>query len=315
MSHTEIIWLVVTLSFTSTVGVYATIRYIKLHTTPPVNTLVRSGDIELGDYIEQTQPIYNYPDLTESAQIINYPDLPEPLPIITIQQQYERITNFVHNERVHSFLSSNPPSYHTMDRWNINSCLENSINLDFIPWLIFLSILIAFIIIFKYFKTNVSIFLIPNLFLIFGLFMDSLYAMSILIPFSLFEINFRESFEWKFNSYWVKPKISYLKLQTLTKDIDFLLLSLIDDVNYSMSLSFISSYKEWTEDKEKIQPLFINDPIIVNKESDSLLITQFIMQNLNKKGYFITNQLINDDLINQIDPVILTVTVAIKVEI
>ena len=45
-----------------------------------------------------------------------------------------------------------------------------------------------------------------------------------------------------------------------------------------MSLSFISSYNEWQEDKGKVHPLFVDDAIIVNKESDSVLITQFIME-------------------------------------
>jgi hypothetical protein len=39
------------------------------------------------------------------------------------------------------------------------------------------------------------------------------------------------------------------------------------------------------------------------------------MQNLNEKGLFITSWLFKDEIINKIDPVILTVTVAIKVEI
>jgi hypothetical protein len=82
-----------------------------------------------------------------------------------------------------------------------------------------------------------------------------------------------------------------------------------------MSLSFISSYKEWQEDKRKVDPLIINDAIIINKESDSLLITQFIMENLDKKGYFITDWLFKDYSLNSMDPVILIVTVAIKVKI
>jgi hypothetical protein len=123
---------------------------------------------------------------------------------------------------------------------------------------------------------------------------NSLYSISILIPFSTFEIDFRDSFEWKFNSYKVKPMISYLKLQTLTKDINLLLLSLLDDSNYSMGLSFISSYKEWEKDKGKNYPLFIDDAIIINKESDSLLITQFIMENLDKKGLFISEWFFKD---------------------
>jgi hypothetical protein len=176
----------------------------------------------------------------------------------------------------------------------INSPLELN-SWDFTHWLIFL-LIIGFIF-FKYSKTN------------------SLYTMSISIPFSFFEIDFRDSFEWKFNSYRVKPVISYHKLQTLTNDIDSLLLSLVDDENYSMSLSFISSYKAWEEDKGKIHPLFIDDAIIVNKESDSILITQFILQRLDDKGLFITNWLFKDSSINRIDPIILTVIVPIKVKI
>jgi len=108
MSHTDIIWIVGTLTFASSVGVFAAIRYIKLHTRPPVNTLVRSGDLELIDYIEPTQPHHNYPDL--------------------LVPQFPRE-------------SSTPPSYHTIDRLNINSSLEDNINLDYILFLILFFIL------------------------------------------------------------------------------------------------------------------------------------------------------------------------------
>jgi hypothetical protein len=84
MSHSDIIIIVVTLTISSTLGVYAAIRVINQHTRPHVNTLVRSGDIELVDYIE---PSTNYPDLLQPQQIYYY-------------------------ERVHSM----PPSYHTVDR-------------------------------------------------------------------------------------------------------------------------------------------------------------------------------------------------------
>jgi DNA polymerase type B, organellar and viral len=177
----------------------------------------------------------------------------------------------------------------------INSPFEELNSWDFTHWLIFL-LIIGFIF-FKYSKTN------------------SLYTMSISIPFSLFEIDFRDSFEWKFNSYRVKPVISYFKIQTLAKDIIELLNSLKDDENYSMSLSFISSYNEWQENKVKIDPLFIDDAIIINKESDPILITQFIMKRLDDKGLFITDWLLKDSSINSMDPVILTVIVAIKVKI
>jgi hypothetical protein len=135
-----------------------------------------------------------------------------------------------------------------------------------------------------------------------------------LIPFSSFDIDFRDSFEWKFNSYRVKPKISYLTIKTLTRDINDLLDSLEDEANFSMSLSYISSYKEWKDNKEKVHPIPVNDAIIINKESDPILITEFIMQNLNKKGLLKTNWLFKDHLINSMDPIILTVTVSIKIK-
>lgn len=271
MSHTDIIWIVVTASFASTFGVYVCIRKTIQYTRPPVNTLQRRGDIELMDYIEPTRPeqVYNYPDLLDQ----------QPIPWYI----YER-TPF--------YYTGPPPLYQSTDRININSCLENEniFNLYFI----FLIIICFIIIILK---------------------MKSIYILSILIPFSLFEIDFRDSFDWKKASYRVNPIISYLKLQNLTEDIIKLLHSLNDVENYSMSLSFISSYSKWKDNKDKINPLFIDDAIIVNKESDPILISEFILKRLDDKNLFITNWLFNDSLINSLDVVILTVSIPIKVNI
>jgi len=263
-------------------GTFTIIKTIKKLTRPPVNTLVRSGDIEM-NYIEPVHPGHVYQPIDSvNPNYINY----------EAYNWVDRVPSFYTGQSAPSYFSGgNPPSYNVMDRVYINSILENeNINLYFI-WIIFIY------------------------FIIIILKMKSIYNLSMLIPFSFFEIDFRDSFEWKFNSYRVKPKISYHKLQTLTNDIDSLLLSLVDDENYSMSLSFISSYKAWEEDKGKVHPLFIDDAIIVNKESDSVLITQFIMQRLDDKGLFITDWLFNDESINSMDPIILTVIVPIKVKI
>jgi hypothetical protein len=136
-----------------------------------------------------------------------------------------------------------------------------------------------------------------------------------LIPFSFFEIDFRDSFEWKFNSSRVRPKISYISIQTLTRDLTNLLDSLEVDTNFSMGLSYIDSYNVWKKDKKEITPLCVNDAIIINKESDSILITQFIMKSLNDKGLFITNWLFKDYSLNTLDPRILVVTIPIIVKI
>jgi hypothetical protein len=55
--------------------------------------------------------------------------------------------------------------------------------------------------------------------------------------------------------------------------------------------------------------------LLLIMKSDPVLLTQFIMQSLNEKGLFLTKWFFRDDIINKIDPVILTVTVAINVEI
>jgi len=117
--------MVVAITISSTLGVYVAIRKTIQYTRPPVNRLVRTGDIELVDYIEPSHPQQAYTHL----------DLLEP--------QFEINLDF-----------SRVPSYHTIDRWNINCCLENSINLDYI-WIILICFLIL-ILIWKYiFKLNV----------------------------------------------------------------------------------------------------------------------------------------------------------------
>jgi hypothetical protein len=52
---------------------------------------------------------------------------------------------FLIYDRVPSYWSGTPPSYHTVDRWNIYSCLESSINLDYI-WIFCVFFLILILI-------------------------------------------------------------------------------------------------------------------------------------------------------------------------
>jgi len=262
-------------------GTFITIKTINKLSRPPVNALNReTGDIELINYIEPSQPDNAY------------------YPIDLVNNQFpvlERISyapTYYTGSNPPFYRSGTLPYYQTVDGININSCLENENIILLNSYFIFLIIMFLVIIFWK---------------------MNSLYSMLLMIPFSTFDIDFRDSFEWKFNSYRDKHKISYLKLQKLTEDINLLLLSLEDVENYSMSLSYISSYKLWKNNKEKVPPLFIDNAIIVNKESDPILITEFIMDRLNDKGLFETNSLFNDSLINSIDPIILTVTVRIKV--
>jgi hypothetical protein len=142
MSHTDVIIITVTLFTISTVGIFAGLRYINLHTRPPVNTLLRSrGDIEL-QYIEpstnNTLDLLQPEQVYTSERVLNFERLPQ-------DYTSERITNS--SEVITSSLRTNPPSYHTfdllqpeqvyinerIDSSNTNSYLDDSINLQRIP--------------------------------------------------------------------------------------------------------------------------------------------------------------------------------------
>jgi hypothetical protein len=266
------------------VGTFTIIKCIKKLTHHPVNTLHRRGDIELVDYISPT-----YPSNSFQIDLENY-NLPYLYPP--------------------SYRSGILPSYRSEilplyeNGYNIHCCLENEyMNINFIIFSI--SILLTFYLFFK--NVNFSPFI--------NIKFDDFNTRMDLIPFSVFNIDYRDSFEWELKHGITKPIISYLKIQNLTNEIQNLLNSLNHDVNYSMSLSFISSYSTWKNEKEKIVPLFVDNAIIINKESDSILITQFIMNVLDEKGYFITKWLFKDSSINSIDCFILSTIVAIDVKI
>jgi hypothetical protein len=92
---------------------FITIKLIHKLTRPPMNTLNRSGDIELNDYIE---PSNNYPDLLEFPPHI-----------------YDRVPSYYTGQAAPSYYSGgNPPSFNTVDRFYIHSTLEDNINLDYI---------------------------------------------------------------------------------------------------------------------------------------------------------------------------------------
>jgi len=252
-----------------------------------VNTLHRRGDLELVDFISPTQPPNSFQiDLENyNSAYINWNSVYPP-----------------------SYRSGILPSYRSEilplyeNGYNIHCCLENEyININFIIFSISI-----FLTLFLFFK-NVNFSQLINIKF------DEFNTTMNLIPFSVFNIDFRDSFEWKLKHGKVKPLICYLIIQNLTNEIQSLLNSLNDDVNYSMSLSYISNYSLWKNDKENQVPLFVDNAIIINKESDSILITQFIMNALDEKGYLKTDWVFNDTIINSINPFILSVIVPIDI--
>jgi hypothetical protein len=137
MSHSDIIIIVVTLTISSTLGVYAAVNVIKKYTRPIENVLQRPiSDIEIGGnrYV-RTQ---DYPDL-----------LVEPSRI------YERFSTYPP-----SYFTGNPPEYPYLDRYFINSNFENSINFSWI--ILVILVFLVFLISLVYLNKN------PNNFPIFS---------------------------------------------------------------------------------------------------------------------------------------------------
>ena len=310
MTHTEVYILLGVGLFITGFGGLVIYREIK-HNFPMLpgrNVLTRRHyDIELQDvnHIQSNLrdidiDISSLPEFPTSQAFVNQ------MPIRWDRYSLPRFSHLSENTAT----GNRPPGYSQLTNNFINCSLENNINLDFV-WVIlfFIFILIITLLIRKYGKEKLLLIIIFILNLKFGIVG---YKMSILIPFSFFEIDFRDSFEWELDSYRDKPMISYLKIQTLTEDIIKLLNSLKDDENYSMTPSLIPSYKEWKYEKRNLS--LLSEPIIINKESDPILITQFIMDSLDK-NIFDISWLLNDSSINRMDPQILIVTDNIKVKI
>lgn len=288
----------------------------------PNRTVLRRDyhDIELQDVIQPARDLdlSSLPEFPTSQAVIN--QLP-----VRLNGNYVSSYSISGNSVPGYSISGNSlPGYsvsgNSAPRYSdyyINCVLENNINFKII-FLILIVIVILWIIWKKYLKMIIKIRILWILIFIFIMnsliHHNSIGEMVILFLFSLFKIDFRDTYQWNINSLREGSIISYLKIQTLSGDIESLLNSLKDDVNYSMSLSFISSYKEW-KDNKNVSPLFISDDIIVNIKSNSILITQHIMDQLDEKGYFISNWLFKDDFINKIDSSILKAVVPISIEI
>lgn len=120
MTHLDIIITVVTLSIASTLGVYVAIKKINQYTRTPLNTLRReTGDIELNDLIE--------PRLPEQVHHFMRFERISDVPISDVSYR----TNFPTSD---IWVDTSSPDGDLLNEYwfNINSCLENDINIDFI---------------------------------------------------------------------------------------------------------------------------------------------------------------------------------------
>lgn len=160
MSHTDIILITVTLFVTFTIGGYALVKYINIHTRPPVNSLRRTtGDIEL-QYIEPStnntsevipvrvpctsEATYNTSEGITSSNHHSYNilDLSQPQQVYIPSYQNSSYIDFCSED---SMNLQRIPSY-------IFSCSEDSINLNYILLFIIFLFLVVLTIRIKRFK-------------------------------------------------------------------------------------------------------------------------------------------------------------------
>lgn len=133
---------------------------------------------------------------------------------------------------------------------------------------------------------------------------QNMYALSILAPFSQNEIHYVHDFQVKsLNLY--KEKGTIFTLKTLTKDITEFLDNLDEKDNYWLSLSFHPTLEGYAN--EEGMKLYINDPILINKDSSPLLLTNFIMNRLfiMVDIFYLDESVINLDNLNSTTPIII----------
>jgi hypothetical protein len=127
---------------------------------------------------------------------------------------------------------------------------------------------------------------------------SSIYSLSLLTPFCRDEIHFVHDFDVKsLNYYKMNGSVFYLK--NLTLDITNFLDNLNETDNYWANLTFHPDILGYNID-DGIK-LFISDPILINKDSSPLLLTQFIMNRLN---IMIDLYYLDDSIINSKDSII-----------
>lgn len=138
------------------------------------------------------------------------------------------------------------------------------------------------------------IFIIMILFIIYDNSTPHNSLTSLLLPFCQNKVDYVHDFKIKsLDIYYEKGSILFLP--TLTVEITTLLESLSDSENYWSSICFyphISGYNNEAGIK-----MWIDDPIIINKDSNPLLLTKFIMNRLNLMIdlYYLDDSIFNSD--------------------
>jgi hypothetical protein len=123
---------------------------------------------------------------------------------------------------------------------------------------------------------------------------QTIYLTSLLIPVSKNEISYAHDLEVKsFNFHETRKTVLFIN--DLTGDLTDFINSLNEDDNYWVSFSFYPTITGYNIDDG--MQLFISDPILINKDSNPLLLTQFIMDRLHKMidFYYLDDSIINNN--------------------
>ena len=115
---------------------------------------------------------------------------------------------------------------------------------------------------------------------------QGIYSLSLLIPLSQNKIDYVHEFEIKSLNYY-NEKGSVLYIQNLTTDLKVFLNNLNENDNYWISLFFYPEISGYANE-EGIK-LSISDPILINKNSDTLLLTKFIINFISYLIYITVN--------------------------
>jgi hypothetical protein len=121
----------------------------------------------------------------------------------------------------------------------------------------------------------------------------------LLIPFSKDKVDYVHDFKIKSINYYNDRK-TILIINNLTKDITSFLNNLSESDNYWVSFSFYPELAGYSLDEA--MRLTICDPILINKDSSSLVLTNFIM---NRLQIMIDFYYLDDSVINSTECLIL----------
>jgi hypothetical protein len=106
---------------------------------------------------------------------------------------------------------------------------------------------------------------------------QNIYSISLLIPISKDKISYVHEFEIKSLEFY-KTRNTVLFLNDLKSDLNDFIDGLDEDSDYWISLSFFPTMTGYGLDDG--MQLYIADPILINKDSSSILLTQFIENRL-----------------------------------